>query len=161
MSIQTPSAAPQPAERPAAQSPLTLVMPVKSPQAAAQLRALLTTIAAQPDNPIVAGLDTVRSVHFARFVLLENDTRFAVITSYDGDLETYVMEFIDVMGDIFDALLAFVGDLPPGFTSVRAQRDAFVDYVRSHDVPIVGSFYSAYPSLRVNDILAGAGPAAG
>jgi hypothetical protein len=127
-------------------------MPITSQAHADKLRETIEGLAALPGNPLAAALDGLHNVHFARFVLLENDTRLAVITSYDGDLETYIMEFIDAIGDVFNKLLAAVSDAPP--TPVQEHRDEFVRYVMKNDVPSVGSFYSAYPDLAVNDILA-------
>jgi hypothetical protein len=136
----------------ARQRPLTLVMPVISPVHAAALRQTIEELAASPENPVAAALDALHSVHFARFVLLENDTRLAVITSYDGERDRYIMEFIDVLGPVFDKLLACVEGAPP--TPVQQHRDDFVKYVAEHDVASIGAFYSAYPDLAVNDILA-------
>lgn len=148
MSIQQPPARTQ------VQSPLTLVMPIKSPQHAQQLRALIEGLAALPQNPIEMKLNELKSVHFARFVLLENDTRLAVITSYDGDFEDYVLDFTLHLGDIFDQLLSFISDVPDGVVPVAQHPDEFVTYVRAHDLRCVGSFYSAYPDLTVQTALA-------
>lgn len=71
-------------------------------------------------------------MRFARFVFLESNTRLAVITTYDGDFEKYIMDFVDHIGDIFDMLLKFMADAPP--LPVREHRQEFLDYVRSHDL---------------------------
>jgi hypothetical protein len=142
------------------QQPLTLVMPIKSPAHARQLRALIEGLAQLPRNPIEMKLDELRSVHFARFVLLEDDTRLAVITSYDGDFEDYVLDFTLHIGDIFDQLLSFVADVPENVVPVAMNPDNFVEYVRAHDLRCVGSFYSAYPELSVPTILASRSAAA-
>ena len=134
------------------QSPLTLVMPIKD-GAAEGLRALIEGLPKLPVNPVDAALDALQNVHFARFVLLENDTRLAVITTYDGDFRKYIMDFVDVLGPVFDELLSFVDDWPSE-QPVQTCRDEFLDYVEAHDLRCVGSFYSAYPQLPVNDIVA-------
>jgi hypothetical protein len=144
--------APRPAATLQVQSPLTLVMPLKD-GAADGLRALIEGLAQAPVNPVEAALDALHSVHFARFVLLENDTRLAVITAYDGEFRTYVMDFIDHLGPVFDQLLSFVADWPAEHP-VQQHRDEFVAYVEDHDLRCVGSFYSAYPEVPVIDILA-------
>ena len=94
------------------QNPLTLVMAIKSPQDFAALSALLQKIqSAPPDkNPIWTALNKLKTVHFARFVFLENNTKLAVITTYDGSFEDYINEFIDEIGDVFNALLAHMAD---------------------------------------------------
>jgi hypothetical protein len=133
------------------QNPLTLVMPIKEGRAD-ELIAAISGLTSTPANRVSAKLDELQSVHFARFVLLEDNTRLAVITSYDGDFRTYVMDFIDAIGWVFDTLLTFVDDWPAG-QRVERYRDEFVEYVEGHDLRCIGSFYSAYPEVPVNDIV--------
>ena len=105
-SATTPSAAPQ-------QNPLTLVMTIKSPEAAQQLIGLLTKFDQLPtsQNPINVALDNLKTVHFARFVFLENNTKLAVITTYDGSFDDYINDFVNHIGDIFNArVFGFFGE---------------------------------------------------
>ena len=149
----TPTAQPQPAEQPV-QSPLTLVMPIASEAAFEQLHQTLMGVQSLPrdQNPIMAALDKIGTVHFARFVFLEHNTRLAVITTYDGDFEKYIMDFVDDIGDVFNMLLKFMADAPT--LPVQEHREEFLEYVRSHDVGCVGPFYSAYARSTVLDIQA-------
>ena len=48
----------------------------------------------KPDHP---GDERRRHVHFARFVFLDH-TRLAVITTFDGDLTTYLEDFAAKIG---------------------------------------------------------------
>ena len=89
-------------------------------------------------------------MHFARFVFLENNTKLAVITTYDGSFEDYINEFIDEIGDVFNALLAHMSDASP--LPVQQNRQAFLDYVRKNDLRAIEPFYSAYPQATVLDI---------
>lgn len=145
----------QPSEQPI-QNPLTLVMQGKSPEDSAALRQLVEHIQSLPQdqNPIVAALDKIGTVHFARFAFLGND-QLAVITTYDGDFETYINEFVNEIGDIFNKLLAHVADAPP--LPVQTYRQEFLEYVQARDLRAVGTFYSAYPDRTVLDILDMAG----
>jgi hypothetical protein len=146
---------PSPGGRKPIQSPLNLVMPIGSEEDYQKLhQTLLNTQALPPaENPIVQALTKIATVHFARFVFLEDNTRLAVITTYDGDFEKYVMDFINEIGDVFNMLLQFIADAPP--LPVQEHRLEFVEYVRAHDLPGI-TFYSAYPDLTVLDILAAA-----
>lgn len=140
--------------RKAVQSPLTLVMTIRSPE---DFRALSTRIqqiqSAPPEqNPIWAALDKLRIVHFARFVFLENNTKLAIITTYDGSFEDYLNEFIDEIGDIFNTLLQHMDGAPP--LPIQQHRSAFRDYVKANDLGGIGPFYSAYPQATVLDIQA-------
>lgn len=141
----------QPTEQPI-QSPLTLVMRGKSAEDSAALRQLVEHIQSLPQdqNPIVAALNKIGTVHFARFAFLDDD-HLAVITTYDGDFAIYINEFVNEIGDIFNKLLAHVADAPP--LPVQTYRQEFLEYVQARDLKAVGTFYSAYPDRTVLDIL--------
>src|SRR5919107_4785095 len=141
----------QAAVREQVQSPLTLVMKAESPAAFAALRQTVEDLQSRPtnENPVVAALDKLGTVHFARFVFLGED-QLAVITAYDGDFDTYINDFIDEIGDVFNALLEHVdATLVP----VQSHRAAFLKFVRNHDLRCVGPFYSAYPQRTALDIV--------
>lgn len=143
----TPQLAPK-----AVQSPLTLVMKIKSDADYQQLNGLLNHLQSLPSgqSPIKAALDKLRNVHFARFVFLNNNTQLAVITTYDGTFVNYINEFIDAIGDIFNGLLAHMDGAPP--LPVQKYRDEFLAYVKSNDLRCLEPFYSAYPAATVLDI---------
>ena len=136
----------------AVQSPLTLVMRSR-PEACEALRAEVERLQALPpeENPVITALDAIGTVHFARFVFLD-DERLAVITTYDGDFERYIMDFVDHIGPVFDMLLQHAADPPP--LPVQQYPQEFLAYVRRHDLGCVGTFYSAYPTRPVVDIRA-------
>jgi hypothetical protein len=143
-----------PVARPkAVQSPLTLIMRIKSPEASAQLEALLHRIQSAPPgkNPVWNALDRLLTVHFARFVFMENNTRLAVITTYDGSFDDYINHFIDAIGDVFNAILQFMDGAPP--LPIQQNRQAFLDYVRANDLRALEPFYSAYPTATVVTIM--------
>ena len=139
----------------AVQSPLTLIMKIKSDADYQQLNGLLTHIQSLPpgQNPVWVALDKLANVHFARFVFMESNTRLAVITTYDGTFEDYINEFIDAIGDVFNGLLAHMQDAPP--LPVQKNRDEFLAYVKANDLTCMQPFYSAYPAATVLDIKAG------
>jgi hypothetical protein len=136
------------------QSPLTLIMNIKSPADFQQLHALIMKMQSAPaaQNPIRVALDKLKSVHFARFVFLANNTQLAVITTYDGSFEHYINDFIDEIGDVFNALLMHMSDVPP--LPVQKNRDAFLAYVKANDLRCIEPFYSAYPESTVLDVQA-------
>jgi hypothetical protein len=139
---------PQPIQK-AVQSPLTLLMKIKSEADYQQLNGLLQHIQSLPpdQNPVWAALNQLKTVHFARFVFLNNNTQLAVITTYDGTFENYINEFIDAIGDIFNALLAHMQDAPP--LPVQQYRAEFLAYVKANDLRCIDPFYSAYPTAPV------------
>jgi hypothetical protein len=134
---------------PPLQSPLTCVMPIKS---AEDFQALSTLLPAA--KPVIEqALDTIGTVHFARFVFLSNNTQLAIITTYDGDFDRYIADFAQHIGPVFDQLFAHISDAPP--LPVNKNVAEFVKYVFAHDVKAT-AFYSAYPQLTVLDIKAAA-----
>ena len=143
---------PAPAPRPKpVQTPLTLIMTLKSAQAYEDLNATLQKFASMPDaeNPIIQAMDAVGTVHFARFVFLDQ-TRLAVITTFDGDLNTYLEDFAAKIGNVFDLLNAHMVDAPPA--PVKEHPAEFLAYVQKNNLATLG-FYSAYPTKTVLDIV--------
>lgn len=135
-------------------NPLTLVMTIKSPK---DFQALKTKIehmqSLPPDkNPIVLALNKLGTVHFARFVFL-NERQLAVITTYDGSFEDYIDAFVNDIGGVFDSILEHVADAPPTPVKNPENRKPFLEFVRKNDLTAVPPFYSAYPDLTVLDIL--------
>ena len=129
--------------------PLTLVMTIKGDKEFKELKAMLEGMQGDPKNEILAALDRIGTVHFARFVFLD-DRHLAVITTFDNDFDKYIDTFIDEIGPVFDKLLARMDKAPP--LPVSKNRKEFLAYVKTNDRPVV-SFYSAYPDLSVGDIL--------
>ena len=108
-----------------------------------------STLSAWSDE-VQQALNNLNTVHFARFVFL-NDRQLAVITTYDGSFLEYIDAFVDAIGGVFDQLLAHMADAPP--LPVSANRQKFLDYVTKNDLTCLPPFYSAYPDLKVLDIL--------
>lgn len=133
-------------------NPLTLVMNIKSAEDFTKLKALIEGIQRLPpeQNPIWRALTKLANVHFARFVFL-NERQLAVITTYDGSFEDYIDAFVNTIGTIFDQLLVHMSDAPP--LPVAEHRKEFLDYVRKNDLTAIPPFFSAYPHLKVLDIL--------
>jgi hypothetical protein len=133
--------------------PLNLVVTAKSPEDFQALKALVAGLGKGPglNNPFTEAMDKLGNVHDARFVFLP-DNKLGVFTTYDDDFDRYIDLFIDEVGDLFNAILKHVKDAPQG--RVQDLRTEFRDFVKSHDLSSEGSFYSAYPTLRVIDIRA-------
>lgn len=136
-----------------AANPLTLVMTAKSPQDYAALRGLIEGLQAKPrdQNPVAAALTQIGTVHFAWFVFLD-ESRFAVITTYDGKFEDYILAFTEKIGDVFDKILEHIKDAPP--LPVKQHPEEFLAYVQRNDLKCIPPFYSAYPNLPVSEIVA-------
>lgn len=124
---------------------LNLFLVLKSP---AQMPALLQCLEAlQPQTR--QALTNLHYVHFARFLPARDGSALMVITVYDGDLDSYLMDFVATMGEIFTAILEFVRDAPRLPVS-RYPRE-FCDFVKRNNLEV--NPWSAYPSMTVLDIL--------
>ena len=131
------------------QSPLAIIMPVRPPLAVNA--ELLKTIIAVGAPRIEFKLAESRQVHFAWFLLLDNDSQLALFTTFDGDFDTYLKHFALEVGALFDKLFECLADPPP--LPVAQYPDEFVAKIRQYQRTPVGSyFFSAYPQARVADI---------
>ena len=129
------------------QSPLNLMLTVKSdslPALAAYLEMPATQAA------INSALTQVGTVHFARFLLVPDTNILFVLTEYDGDFSTYITAFTTLVGDIFNALLAFMDPAPP--LPVQQNQAAFQAFVLANNLK--SGLYSAYPQCSVVNIWA-------
>lgn len=143
------------------QNPLTALFPIK----AANVDALRETLMSNAINP--SGLDAVGTVHFARiFVFQANNPAgvpsniAAVITTYDGPFAPYIQDFVDQPGvaAFFNNFLMVVDDPDAaGLNPVTKNAAAFAKFVQKYDVTNPanpwGQWYSAYPTLSVQNIL--------
>ncbi len=130
------------------QNTLTLVLTIKSPADYDALAALLPLVKGQMDS----AFSTINIVHFARVVFLDNNTKVAVITEFDGDFSTYVQDFAEALGPVFDALFEHTVEAPPLPVEDPQNMLAFIAFSQKYNVP-VAYFYSAYPDLTVLNIL--------
>jgi hypothetical protein len=131
------------------QNALNLYLPMKNPTQMPALLALLQA-AAPKVHDALAGL---HYVHFARFLPSYDGSALWVITAYDGGLESYIMDFVAVLGDQFTEILQFIAGAPP--LPVQKYATEFTQFITSHNLSQVG-VWSAYPEITVIDILRGA-----
>ncbi len=87
-------------------------------------------------------------MHFARFLPTPDFSQLQTITTYDGGLSSYTMDFVAVLGDVFTAVLRYIRDAPP--LPVQRHPRQFLEFVRAHNMPI--GVWSAYPDLTVLEI---------
>jgi hypothetical protein len=131
------------------QNALNLWLPLKNP---AQMPALMALLQSKV-TPVHEALSSLHYVHFARFLPAVDGSMLWVITAYDGGLQSYIMDFVGVLGDEFTAILEFVAGAPP--LPVQRYAREFADYITKQNLAQVG-VWSAYPEVTVIDILRGA-----
>ena len=96
----------------------------------------------------------VKTIHFARWVFLDEGRRVFFASNYDGSLESYMDDFIDQIS--WGLNIVFSNGY--GFPKTRwlvldGSRDelAFKHYLRRHQVP-TRVWYSAYPRLTAANV---------
>jgi hypothetical protein len=99
-------------------------------------------------------LARVRTIHFARWVFLNDRQRVIFLSNYDGSLESYMDDFINKVG--FGLNLAFGNGV--GYPRTRwlvgdgcADERKFKEYLRRHQLP-TEAWYKAYPGLTAVDL---------
>jgi len=109
-------------------------------------------------DAINAALNDLHYVHFARFLPTPDNKVLQVITSFDGELRAYVLDFVLVIGDQFDQILDFIKGRPP--RRVKDHPAEFLQFVMDNDLGAkIGGIrlYSAYPRSTVIDIIGASG----
>jgi hypothetical protein len=136
-----------PSLEPQVQHGLNLYLPLKTP---AQMPALGARLQELKKDRIFPALERLHYVHFARFVPARDGSALWVITTFDGELEPYIMDFVGEVGDVFTELLQFIVDAPR--LPVHKYPRDFVAFIEAHNVTLGGDVWSAYPDLTVLDI---------
>jgi cytochrome P450 len=138
-----------PARVGAAQQPLLVSMPVKPPTA---VHAELLKRVIQVGAPrIEKMLRESKHVHFACFVLLENDSQLMLLTVFDRGFDPYVEHFALQVGSLFDRLFENMVHAPP--MPVDEFPQDFVNLIRRfNQAPEVNFFFSAQPNAEAAQI---------
>src|SRR5262245_50593182 len=121
-------------------SELTMMIPF-APGGAQRLRTFLRTL----NGNLTKGAELVGTLHNMRFVFLENDTKLLFATTYDGDWDAYIDDFVTKIPDYLD-LIDSAWEGWPGIRSPEAK-----DWIARHQVSAEG-WYVAYPDLTVAEI---------
>ncbi len=117
-------------------SELTMVVPL-APGGADRLRAFLKLLGGN-----LAGADKVGSVHDMRFVFIDDDTRMIFATTFDGDWDPYIDDFVTKIPDYLD-IIDSAWEGWPGIRSPDAK-----DYLAKHQITAEG-WYVGNPDLTV------------
>jgi hypothetical protein len=99
-------------------------------------------------------LARVRTIHFARWVFLNERQRVLFISNYDGSLESYMDDFINKVG--FGLNVVFSNGIGYPSTDWLIKRGCgderkFKEYLRRHQMP-TQVWYKAYPGLTALDL---------
>ncbi|AVH60412.1 hypothetical protein C4B68_36675 [Streptomyces dengpaensis] len=124
----------------------TVFTKIKPGEADALREDLAALADAADDERVHAAVRQIGTLHDARHVIFDNDTRFMFASVFDGSWDTYIDDFAKtVVGARFDQVFShsegFPGVSDPGVK----------DWFLAHQEP-AGVFVSAYPDLTVQQI---------
>jgi hypothetical protein len=123
----------------------TVYCTIKPGQADA-LREVLAGVRSIQSTKGRAALQEIGTLHDARHVIFDNDTRYMFASVFDGSWDTYIDDFATtVVGETFDKVFAHMEDFP-GITDPGV-KEWFV----AHQAP-AEVFVSSYPDLTVQQI---------
>jgi hypothetical protein len=130
------------------QNQLTLVTVVK-PGQVNRVRAVMAAIDSYSKRLAPSGsLIGISTIHFVKWLTVDNGRRLLMISDYDGSWESYIDEFAEMILSGLDAIWETSYGYPPDGARDLA---AFKRFLRSHQVPSE-VFFSAYPEATVLNI---------
>jgi len=130
------------------QNQLTLVTAV-DPQHVDRVKAVLAAIDSYAKRLASPGsLIGVATIHFVRWLLIDQDRRLILLSDYDNSWENYIDEFAEMILSGLDAIWETSFGYPPD-----GARDlpAFKRFLRAHQVPSE-VFFSAYPDATTLNV---------
>jgi cytochrome P450 len=123
---------------------LTCITPV-IPEKLEKLKAVLARLSDPSRTSPIAAISTI---HFARWVLIDNGTRLLFTSNFDGTLDSYLDDFIDKASEGLDAIWSNCQGYPAGGAK---DVEAFKKYV--HETAFDNTLvYTAYPDATVKEI---------
>ncbi|GEO08853.1 hypothetical protein [Segetibacter aerophilus] len=101
-------------------------------------------------------LATIPSIHFARWVFLDDHKRLIFISNYDGTSDQYLTDFVNKQPAPMSAIFCHMMDFPKTkWLVLEGARDmkGFVAWARKKQIPSQ-VWYSAYKDITVKNIIA-------
>src|SRR5215813_2071484 len=117
-------------------SELTAIIPL-APGGGKRIRGLLNLLEGN-----FKGADIVGTLHDMRFVLLDNDTKLLFCTSYDGEWDAYIDDFVTKIPNSMDILFCNCA----GWPGIRSP--VIKEWLVSHQLT-ADAWYVASPNLSV------------
>ncbi|WP_328966607.1 hypothetical protein [Streptomyces sp. NBC_00239] len=96
----------------------------------------------------------VKTIHFARWLFIDDKRRVVFVSNYDGSLESYMDDFVDKVAWGLNAVFSNGHGYPRTRWLVRdgaEDEQAFKFFLRCHQVP-TEVWYSAYDTLTTHHI---------
>ena len=148
-----PAASPRKGRKNGVVNELSVFLKVK-PGHEKQARAVFTADDANADRPAEATklLNSVGTVHEARIVLFDNDTRLLIATSFDGDWDVYIDDFARtlVLKD-WERFLIHCEGYPDAADVASLTLEQQKEFLSTHQVT-AARYDRAYPAVTAKEI---------
>ncbi|MEU4701540.1 hypothetical protein [Nonomuraea dietziae] len=93
-------------------------------------------------------ISRIGTLHDARWVLFDDDTRLLFATNFDGDWDAYIDDFAAQIPDLFDAVLQHT----EGYPGIHDPN--IKDFVLAHQAT-AASYFRAIPDATLKDLQKG------
>ena len=96
----------------------------------------------------------ISTIHFVRWVLVDNERRLLFLANYDGRWAAYLGDFISCASFVLTAIWSNTKDFPPGkwlFWEGARHAQQFAQWTRDHNLKSL-VWYSAYPDSTVRTL---------
>jgi hypothetical protein len=128
------------------QAPGATVIGDVIPGQEANARAALEAMGTLPFNDPNFDLEKLESIHFARFLLINNDKQVLFTVIFDGDLEKYIRDFHDIfIRNNVTPSFQYCEGFPENW---KEDLPAFIKFYKDHMQKSIVE-YSAYPFRSV------------
>jgi hypothetical protein len=119
------------------------------------LKGVLLLVNALAKTVFIAGnLGGIPTIHFARWLLMDDDRRLLFFSNYDGSWASYLGDFVDKANYGLTAVWSNTENFPPAeflFFGGARHIEAFKLWSRQHN-EFASVWYSAYPDATVSNI---------
>jgi hypothetical protein len=136
----------------AVQSALTVIVNVKPGQAGA-LRELLNEIGINIKRNKYIRFAEIPTTHFARWVIIDDDTRLLFTSNYDGDLDSYLEALLEKACPAMQAIYSKCDGYPTGDLSDAQFNAKFKTYMKANSIDYA-AFYMGYRGRTVREVKA-------
>jgi hypothetical protein len=102
-------------------------------------------------------LASLATIHFARWIIIDNGTHLLFESNYDSTWESYIGDFIDRVSNGMNAVWRHSVGFPHTTGLIDTQHgckdvEAFKTYIRQNQIE-AQTFYSAYPKHTIRNLL--------
>lgn len=93
-------------------------------------------------------LDSLRTLQYIRWTLIDDDTRMLLAVNFDRPLEPYIRRIVDIAGPLLDTILCHCEDFEGRCSDEGFHK--FMEFATTHQAP-VELFAAAAPDFTVDD----------